>query len=107
MLNKCANQLCPNLFRSLNRGRLFLLETDCAPPAMQSHSSLGRRGQVGRRIERYWLCDDCCGQLTLTFERGRGMVTVPLPATHAQVQTLHLKPVQSGAKRERGFERAV
>jgi hypothetical protein len=107
MLNKCANSLCPNLFRLLNRGRLFLLETDCGPAAVRSHSSLGRRGPVARRTERYWLCDDCCGQLTLTFERGRGMVTVPLPARNASAHALHLNPVQSEIKRERRFERAV
>jgi hypothetical protein len=107
MLNKCANPVCPNLFRSLHRGRLFLQETDCAPPAMQNHSSPGRRAQVARRTERYWLCDDCCSQLTLIFERGRGMVTVPLLPANSRAHGLHLKPMQSEIKRERRFERAV
>ena len=28
MLHKCANPVCPSVFRSLRHGKLFLLETD-------------------------------------------------------------------------------
>jgi len=31
-------------------------------------------------VERYWLCDDCCSTLTLTFEQGRGIAAIPLPS---------------------------
>jgi hypothetical protein len=33
MLHKCANPACSSLFRSLNRGKLFLLDRDTAPVA--------------------------------------------------------------------------
>ena len=29
-------------------------------------------------MEHFWLCDRCASVLTLSFERGQGMVTVPL-----------------------------
>ena len=73
MLKKCANPLCPNAFRVLSQGKLFQMEVDdfvaCA----------NRKNRSPRRVERYWLCDRCCSSLTLIFEKGRGMVTVPRP----------------------------
>jgi hypothetical protein len=30
-------------------------------------------------VEHYWLCDACSPYVTLTFEKERGIVTVPLP----------------------------
>lgn len=93
MLHKCANAACTNLFRSLSVGKLFLLETDYGEelPAIAPRS---RRHRSLRRLERYWLCDGCSSLLTLTFERGRGMVTVPLPARNHPVPALHLTNMQ-------------
>jgi len=97
MLHKCANPACPSLFRSLSVGKLFVLETDFGegftPPRSRSHRSL-------RRMERYWLCDGCSSLLTLTFERGRGMITVPLPARNRRVPALHLTGMQGIFPRE-------
>src|SRR5438552_4272696 len=39
-----------------------------------------RRTRTARRTEHYWLCDPCSLLLTLTFEKGSGMIAVPLPA---------------------------
>lgn len=91
MLHKCANPACPNVFRSLSRGKLFLLETDYAASTVPSSSLISRRERLARRVERYWLCDCCSSRLTLTFEHGRGMVTVPLPARNARRPVMHLK----------------
>jgi|GEM_PF-663854 hypothetical protein len=97
MLHKCANPACPSLFRSLSLGKLFVLETDFGegftPPRSRRHRSL-------RRMERYWLCDGCSSLLTLTFERGRGMITVPLPARNRRVPALHLTGMQGIFPRE-------
>ena len=75
MLHKCANPECVSAFRKLTQGKLFLVETDqpnAAPePANWKHQSQ-------RRIEYYWLCDQCAQHLTLAYEPGRGVVTVPL-----------------------------
>jgi hypothetical protein len=97
MLHKCANPACPSLFRSLSLGKLFVLETDFGEgftlPRSRRHRSL-------RRMERYWLCDGCSSLLTLTFERGRGMITVPLPARNRRVPALHLTGMQGIFPRE-------
>jgi hypothetical protein len=80
MLHKCANPDCVNSFRKLTQGKLFLVETGRANGAAETvdwkHSQ--------RKIEYFWLCDQCAPRLTLTYERGRGVVTIPL--VEAQVK---------------------
>lgn len=77
MLHKCANPTCLNPFRKLSEGRLFLVEMEVSDPAKRMRARAD--GRVPHRIEHFWLCNDCAAVLTLTFERGRGVVTVPLP----------------------------
>jgi hypothetical protein len=73
VLHKCANPACSNPFRHLDRGKLFQVEMERFGPAIP------RKDRFVRRMEYYWLCDECAPLLTLTFEKGRGMITVPLP----------------------------
>jgi hypothetical protein len=54
-------------------------------------------------IDRYWLCDHCCSTLTLTFEQGRGIATIPLPnhvnGNRMPSVVIHgLKPMVRGLK---------
>src|SRR5580700_3568526 len=72
VLHKCANPACPSLFRSLNLGKLFLLDTDSFVAGASGTSPVNRRARSVRQVERSWLCDGCSSRLTLTFERGRG-----------------------------------
>lgn len=96
VLHKCANSACSSLFRSLSRGKLFLLDTGGPAAAASGIAPSNRQGRSVRHIERYWLCDGCSSLCTLTFERGRGMVTVPLPVRKTSQPGLHL--MQSNAK---------
>jgi hypothetical protein len=91
VLHKCANPNCPSVFRRLSQGKLFLVETDSPTP-------LPRRERSARRFERYWLCDRCASVLTLTFERGRGMVMVPLPAGNTHAPAVHLRSMPPAMK---------
>ena len=95
MLHKCANPTCPSLFRSLSHGKLFLLETDYSSAVISAIAPAGRRERSVRRMERYWLCDACSSILTLTFQRGRGMVTVPLPDRSVLSPGAHLTQKQA------------
>jgi len=36
-----------------------------------------------RRIEFYWLCDDCAGKMTLTFDRTSGVSVRAQASAHA------------------------
>jgi hypothetical protein len=93
MLHKCANPACRSVFRSLSQGKLFLLETENAP-VISDATPANRRERSVRHVERYWLCDLCSSLLTLIFEHGRGMVTVPLPGRNTHVSAAHLTHFQ-------------
>ena len=75
MLSKCANPGCSASFLYLHQGKLFRLETggngdvDVADP-QGKHSS--------RRLEYFWLCDECASLMTVSFKKGVGVMTRPL-----------------------------
>ena len=77
MLHKCANPGCIRPFRRLTEGKLFLIEINAACSPEQAGTR--RDVQAPHRIEHFWPCEECAAVLTLSFEKGRGMVTVPLP----------------------------
>lgn len=79
MLHKCANPNCVRPFRKLAEGKLFLIEIGSSCPTRQAAATWD--GQSQHRIEHFWLCEPCASVLTLSFDKGRGMVTVPLPET--------------------------
>ena len=80
MLSHCANLQCRKPFLRLREGKLFLVETDrSAKPDKTRAPSSHRPRQQTRLVEHYWLCDECSSFLTLSFERGQGMITIPLP----------------------------
>ena len=99
MLHKCANPTCLNPFRKLSEGRLFLVEMEITDPKNRTRARAD--GRVPHRIEHFWLCNDCAAVLTLTFERGQGVVTVPLPETakRSALAPLHLEDVFDNATR--------
>ncbi len=74
MLEKCANPACGTAFRHLKQGKLFQVEGEGLPQSQRLSLRKPRR-----YVERYWLCDTCAGRLTLAFEKGRGVVPIPLP----------------------------
>ena len=75
MLSKCANLGCSASFLYLHQGKLFRLETsgngdaNVADP-QGKHSS--------RRLEYFWLCDECASLMTVSFKKGVGVTTRPL-----------------------------
>ena len=106
MLHKCANPACAVRFRNLGRGKLFQIESEYLEASGRRPSPSGRRVRALRRVERYWLCDECASLLTLTFDQGRGVVTVPLPhvAKPRVLAALRLQPLQSSAPAARTGE---
>ena len=78
MLCKCANEACNTPFRRLREGKLFQVETEYFA-GHRPRPGMQRNARPGRRIEHYWLCDACSAFVTLTFDRDRGVITVPLP----------------------------
>ena len=71
MLSKCANPACTTPFHYLHDGRLFQWETGSGPDQPSAK-------KVPRRIEYFWLCNGCAAEYTLRYDRGVGVVTVPI-----------------------------
>jgi len=73
MVSKCANPGCGAPFRYFHKGKLFRLD---------KQTGYERRGLLGdergakkpmRRVEFYWLCEDCAKSMTLTFDQSSGV----------------------------------
>ncbi len=80
MLSHCANPQCSRPFLRLGEGKLFLLETEVvAKPADLKLSPSRDKRRPPRRLERYWLYDQCDGLSTLVHDEQRGIVLMPLP----------------------------
>ncbi len=77
MLSKCANPACSTPFQYLREGKLFQIETEL-PQASGIHL-VGKRS--GRKVEHFWLCGPCSTQMTLGFQNGKGVITLPLSGT--------------------------
>jgi hypothetical protein len=86
MLSHCANSQCSKPFLRLGQGRLFLVEAQT--PANAGELTMARSPYMRmppRRVERYWLCDQCAATWTLVHNRQKGIELVPLrpvPASH-------------------------
>jgi hypothetical protein len=81
MLAKCANPACTAPFLYLREGKLYQIETRTEIPSkageqIQGATAKGER-KPARRLEFFWLCGRCARQMTLAFDRGRGVVVVP------------------------------
>ena len=92
MLHKCANPACLIPFRKLSKGKLFLVETEAIEGTELKRGNW--RGRPSHRIEYYWLCDPCAFALTLSYEKGRGVVTVP------RLEVAQKRPAAAAHERE-------
>jgi len=79
MLSKCANPACTTPFHYLRDGKLFQIDTSRGgPPSAGPELVTGPKQP--HRIEFFWLCAECSSTMTLAFQRGKGVVMVPLAA---------------------------
>jgi hypothetical protein len=107
VLTKCANPICPSLFRRLSQGKLFQVETESFTAPVTRPLAPTRKSRSARHVQHYWLCDQCSPTLTLIFEKERGMITVPLPTVRKNVAASQLRavPVATGSARISGHRR--
>lgn len=78
MLSKCANPACTRPFHYLRDGKLFQIDTSLNRPQSVGPQLVAEPGQP-HRVEFFWLCAGCSSTMTLAFQRGKGVVMVPLP----------------------------
>jgi hypothetical protein len=80
MLSHCANSDCSKPFLKLREGKLFLVETIAvtAPAVLNARTDVPQR-KPPKRVEHFWLCDDCAPSWTLMIQGGnRGLALVPI-----------------------------
>jgi len=73
MVSKCANPECTTPFLYFHRGKLFRVETEGRQERRRNMGSESGAGKPLRRIEFYWLCQDCAEKMTLVFDRTIGI----------------------------------
>jgi hypothetical protein len=79
LLSHCANPQCSRPFLHLRQGKLFLVETkDPTHPGTLKVPDSAHLRLRPRRVERYWMCDECAAVWTLVHDRNRGIVLLPL-----------------------------
>jgi hypothetical protein len=92
MLSKCTNPGCFAQFHYFHQGKLFRWET--AGAARDNNPSFGADPEIkapARRIEYFWLCEDCAASMTLAFDRKVGVVVHPLE------HSLEVQPLKCAA----------
>lgn len=72
MVSKCANPDCAAPFRYFHQGKLFRFESDAGPERRRAMGTGGADKHM-RRLEFYWLCQQCAPKMTLVFEKGIGI----------------------------------
>ncbi len=72
MVSKCANPECAAPFRYFHVGKLYRLETEAGVDRRRSLGNDEEKKNL-RRIEFYWLCENCASRMTLVFEKGVGV----------------------------------
>jgi hypothetical protein len=77
MVSKCANPNCAASFRYFHIGKLFRMETSSG---LERRRSMGQEevlSQPLRRIEFYWLCENCASKMTLVWDENSGVSVRP------------------------------
>ena len=71
MLSKCANPACDAPFHYLHDGKLFRIDVGGGPYLVNQQRPV-------RKTEYFWLCAECAVDMTLKYERERGVIAVPM-----------------------------
>ena len=72
MLAKCANPSCSTPLIYLREGKIFMVESQ--QPQFEVLNAA--KPKASNRVEHFWLCGPCSGEMTLTYDRQRGVEVV-------------------------------
>ncbi|HEY2360170.1 MAG TPA: hypothetical protein VGK36_03570 [Candidatus Angelobacter sp.] len=84
MLAKCANPSCSTPLVYLREGKIFMVESQ-QQPRVELVSAAPTKPKPANRVEHFWLCGPCSGEMTLTYDRERGVEIVRKTAGHAHL----------------------
>ena len=73
MVSKCANPECSAPFRYFHTGKLFRADIAVGLDRRRTLGQDDRRDKPLRRLEFFWLCEDCAGRMTVSFDKETGV----------------------------------
>ena len=73
MVAKCANPDCSATFRYFHTGKLFRVETSAGLDRRRAMGQDAAESKPMRRLEFFWLCNECAGRMTVVFDRDLGV----------------------------------
>ena len=74
MLAKCANPSCSTPLVYLREGKIFMVESPQSRTDKDGAIVFGPKSP--NRVEHFWLCGPCAAEMTLTYDRERGVEIV-------------------------------
>jgi hypothetical protein len=78
MVSKCANPECSAPYRYFHVGKLFRVEI--ATGLDRRRHTMGNDSDQHkplRRLEFFWLCEECARKMTLIFDKDSGVTVRP------------------------------
>jgi hypothetical protein len=69
MLAKCANPSCSTPLIYLREGKIFMVESQQPQFEVLNADKL----KASNRVEHFWLCGPCSGEMTIAYDRQRGV----------------------------------
>lgn len=82
MLAKCANPSCSTPLLYLREGKIFMVESQ-QQTRVELVSAAPTKPKPANRVEHFWLCGPCSGEMTITYDRQRGVEIVRKAAAKA------------------------
>jgi hypothetical protein len=73
MVSKCANPECSTPFRYFHTGKLFRAEFSVGLDRRRTMGQDIQQSKPLRRLEFFWLCQDCAEKMTLIFDKESGV----------------------------------
>jgi hypothetical protein len=71
MVSKCANPGCSSVFLYLHAGKIFRMEAETSNPVPASFGTDAEMQKPARRVEFFWLCNECASKTTLVLRQRR------------------------------------
>ena len=72
MVSKCANAGCTSVFLYLHAGKIFRIEVETSNSVPSSFGRDAEMKKPARRVEFFWLCNECASKMTLVFHKDGG-----------------------------------
>jgi len=77
MVSKCANPGCSSVFLYLHAGKIFRSEVDTSNRIASNSGTDAGLKKPARRMEIFWLCNECASKMTLVFCKDGGVTLRP------------------------------